>query len=223
MTGLLALLRKNWFVLSTICLTLVGFILSVVLIATGGILPISEQSSFMGSAMEIGYMLFFLGITIFLIVGLVGLPKRVRACIILATGILTAVFMLLALVYVIDNWENAYRHYYHMQGSHAQISSSWARFLIFPAVIQFIVFGLFPVLFGLQRLLASMNKVGVASPVVMEEAKVVEKTKKSSVKKTKITKDDASLEDVNEVEEIVGNKEASEESVGQEETKEVKE
>jgi len=156
--GIGAYCKKNWFVLSLLSLTFIGFVLATVSVSTGGILPSNVQTGFMGASIELGYLFFFLGITVFLAMGLFGLSKRVRAYAALMTGILASLFMLIALIHVIDNWEDAYR-WVDNTVVKPDVEPSWARFIIFPVVIQFIVFGLFTLLFGIQRVMASHKEV----------------------------------------------------------------
>jgi len=188
---MVAFLKKNWLVLSVATLTLFGFILSVVLVASGGVLYSEFQTSFMGAGVGIGYTVFFLGVTIYLVLGLCGLSKKIRGWFILATGALTTLFMLFGLIHAIDNWEDTYRLANFLVSTPA-VESSWAKFVIVPVVFQLIVFGLFPLLFGIQRVLA-VRKASLATgeevetvkemPIKKEKAKTEKKDEKLEEKK----------------------------------------
>ena len=178
-----AFIKKNWLVLSIMILTTVGFILSIINVTTTGILHPAARPDFMGNAVSVAYMLFFLGITIYLTCGLLGLSKSVRAYVILATGLAVTVFMTIGLIHVIDNWEDAFA-FLRMQNN-PPIESEWSRFIIFPVVIQLFVFGLFPLLFGLQRLFRARQEKKEKPAITEQPVEVQEEQKEQKDTKTK--------------------------------------
>jgi len=179
-----AFIKKNWLVLSIIALTFAGFIFSIINVSTTGILHPAVRPNFMGGAINVAYMLFFLGVTLYLVCGLLNISKRVRALIILATGVAVTVFMTLGLIHVIDNWEEAFA-ILRMQGN-PPVESEWSRFIIFPVVIQLFVFGLFPLLFGLQRFFKAGQEKTQKPAIAEQPTEIVEE--KKDVKDTKAKK-----------------------------------
>ena len=137
-------LRKQWTKIILIVLSLAGLVLMLINIFTMGTQDITP--TFMAQTIYIGYITFFIGTIGFMVCRMLDfvVSRTVCAWILAATGLVTTVFMTLALIHAID---------------------LGGRFVIFPVVAQLVVFGLFPLLVGVNRLV----KVTDPTPTLVSE------------------------------------------------------
>jgi len=105
------------------------------------------EIAFGGTALYIGYLIFFFGVGLMLTLRLVQANGYFVHGALALSGLLATIFMIVALAYACANWENAF-------GGHAVTNNEGiSGLVIFPIVVQMIVFGLFPLVLGARRLL----------------------------------------------------------------------
>jgi len=162
-------LKKNWARLILATLSLTALILVMInIFAVDHLNQNAEMADaialgpgspdFMGSAMNIGYAVFFAGLLAFLVCQMLDVCRCIRGWVLITTGILVTTFMALGLAHVSANWVNAYQHVAPFGQGPLPYDSRWAKFVIFPVIIQLIVFGLFPLVNGSRLLVCSKDE-----------------------------------------------------------------
>jgi len=123
--------KKNLAKLAIAILSLVGLVLMIVNLATvGGRMGI--PTPFMSLGLEIGIAVLFAGIVVYLVCDMFGVCRCAKAALLIATALITSVFITFVLV-----------HFIRLDAS---------RHIIILHAAQLIAFGLFPFVFGLKKL-----------------------------------------------------------------------
>lgn len=126
--------RKNWLALTLAILSFVGLILSIVWLAEAG-------GDFMLMTTMIAWMLFFLGMFVFFLKKMFMQDKKAKcfAWTLLLTGLLVTIFAFIGMIDAIDMVSGA--------------PSPYGVLMVVPRVLPIIALGLFPLFFGLAKLL----------------------------------------------------------------------
>ena len=165
-------LSKHWPRLTIILISLTAFILVMVQLAGTGVLPASLRPGFMGSAMAVGYLLFFTGVIAHCVLSIMDRAKKIRAYILFGAGVLVTIFMILGLVNAIDTWRSAFHSWEVNEQNPAQYS--WAKFVVFPITIQLFAFGLFPLVLGTKQIIDGLGSKKPTEEVAAEKEEAVQ-------------------------------------------------
>ncbi|MCL2570412.1 MAG: hypothetical protein FWE16_04365 [Firmicutes bacterium] len=149
-------IKKNGAKIVIAAIALTGLVLMLIYLFSINQLPEAFQPDFMGLTMVIGYAIFFAGVVAVCVCSILNVCKCIRGWILLVVGVLVTTFMSLALADTIQNWEHVYRPFGTPQ--HLPAEDTWAKFVIFPVVVQLFVFGLFPLVKGAKKLLCSKKE-----------------------------------------------------------------
>jgi len=94
-------LKKNWAKIVLAAISFAGVVLIFIPMIT------APEFNFIGASQLLGVFLFFLGVTVFVIMKMFDMKKIVPVCVLLATGILTTTFLCIGIAGFNKNMDNA--------------------------------------------------------------------------------------------------------------------
>ena len=145
-------LAKNWASLCLLALCVGGLVLSIIILCGAGRLDNTAfEMGFSAKSLWIGYAIFFGGVALTLCVRIFTKLRVTAHGFLILTGAVVTVFMTVALVNMIDNWQML------VFGGSTRIQETWAILAIFPIAVQLVVFGLFPMIMGARRLVSAIK------------------------------------------------------------------
>ncbi|MCL2847054.1 MAG: hypothetical protein FWE38_05230 [Firmicutes bacterium] len=156
-------IAKQWSKLLIAALSLAGLVLMATYVFSIGNLPESIRPDFMGLTLALAYMVFFAGMTVLMVLKMLGTCKCSRSWVLLATGFVVTVFMVLALVNAIGTWEMAFEGWRMQQITGptlapGNLEDSWSIFVTFPILAQMIVIGFMPLIKGTKSVIKSLRE-----------------------------------------------------------------
>jgi len=143
-------LKRNWAALTLAIVSAVGLLLAILALALNG--DILGDLDFGAYSAVIGIMLFFLGMCAYFVCKMLGVCGRVRAIILIVTGVLAAVFTFITVIEIATVYSDV-PSALRPSGVRSFLMLQWILVLALTFVM-----GVFPIVKGIKKLCGSCKK-----------------------------------------------------------------